>query len=204
MTRLQYLEMIEALPVLDLTQVYNPGAAFSFLAGESGWQRWLLRGACATMPAVVILGRRHEDALERTRSGCSRARWSALTLGGAASSVMLIPTASRLGHVVDFAHVPTGVRFVPGIQRGGRRHQYVGAVSCCSSTRSSKRGAQAARVRAVKADNNSRRPDEVPARGQSPRLRAGVDRAIDIVVERALELFRAAHLRALMKSYTTR
>ena len=28
----------------DLTHVYNPGAAFSFLAGASGWQKYLFAG----------------------------------------------------------------------------------------------------------------------------------------------------------------
>ena len=34
-------EFTTLLPVLDITRMHNVGAAFSFLAGASGWQRWL-------------------------------------------------------------------------------------------------------------------------------------------------------------------
>ncbi|HEX4325637.1 MAG TPA: signal peptidase II, partial [Burkholderiales bacterium] len=38
----------ESLPVIsgffNLVLVYNSGAAFSFLSGESGWQRWFFIG----------------------------------------------------------------------------------------------------------------------------------------------------------------
>jgi signal peptidase II len=34
-------QSIIVLPVLDITRAHNTGAAFSFLAGETGWQRWL-------------------------------------------------------------------------------------------------------------------------------------------------------------------
>jgi signal peptidase II len=40
-THLQYGERWHLLPVFDLTLLYNPGAAFSFLAEGQGWQRWL-------------------------------------------------------------------------------------------------------------------------------------------------------------------
>src|SRR5690606_38060203 len=38
-----YLELydrIEVLPVFGITRLHNTGAAFSFLAGAGGWQRW--------------------------------------------------------------------------------------------------------------------------------------------------------------------
>ncbi|HTC37956.1 MAG TPA: signal peptidase II, partial [Steroidobacteraceae bacterium] len=37
-------EHISVLPVLDITRMHNVGAAFSFLASASGWQRWLFVG----------------------------------------------------------------------------------------------------------------------------------------------------------------
>ena len=37
-------EHITVLPVLDIVHARNPGAAFSFLAGADGWQRWLFTG----------------------------------------------------------------------------------------------------------------------------------------------------------------
>ena len=33
-------QRLHVLPVLDITLWYNDGAAFSFLAQASGWQRW--------------------------------------------------------------------------------------------------------------------------------------------------------------------
>ncbi len=43
----QFGERLNILPVFDLILVYNTGAAFSFLAQESGWQRWFFAGAGA-------------------------------------------------------------------------------------------------------------------------------------------------------------
>ena len=34
-------EFTTVLPILDITRMHNVGAAFSFLASASGWQRWL-------------------------------------------------------------------------------------------------------------------------------------------------------------------
>ena len=48
----------ERLPVIDgffdLTLLYNPGAAFSFLAGHSGWQRWFFAGIAVVASVVLI------------------------------------------------------------------------------------------------------------------------------------------------------
>jgi signal peptidase II len=44
---------VELLPFLSLVLTYNPGAAFSFLAGAGGWQRWFFV-AVAVLAAVVI------------------------------------------------------------------------------------------------------------------------------------------------------
>jgi signal peptidase II len=77
----------------NLVRVHNTGAAFSFLAGGSGWQRWFFVGigAAATVFIVWML-RRH---------GNQRLFAAALTLilGGAVGNVV-----DRLlhGYVVDF------------------------------------------------------------------------------------------------------
>ena len=43
----------------NLTLAHNYGAAFSFLAGMGGWQRWLLSGVAIAVAAVVQIGRAH-------------------------------------------------------------------------------------------------------------------------------------------------
>lgn len=45
---------------LNWTLVYNPGAAFSFLAQAGGWQRWLLTGFGIGAAAIMVwLMRKH-------------------------------------------------------------------------------------------------------------------------------------------------
>lgn len=78
---------------LDLTLVYNPGAAFSFLASAAGWQRWLFVGIGVAASAFIVwLLARH---------GAQRlfALALSLILGGAIGNVI-----DRLlhGQVVDF------------------------------------------------------------------------------------------------------
>ncbi|UCE31928.1 MAG: lipoprotein signal peptidase [Burkholderiales bacterium] len=90
----EYGERLPVLPGLfDLTLVYNRGAAFSFLAGADGWQRWFFTALGLVASVVIVwLLRRH---------GSQRVFASALTLilGGALGNVI-----DRLlhGHVVDF------------------------------------------------------------------------------------------------------
>src|SRR5450631_1286848 len=45
-------EFVRILPVLDITCMHNVGAAFSFLASASGWQRWMFIG----LAVVVSIG----------------------------------------------------------------------------------------------------------------------------------------------------
>jgi len=88
-----YGERLNVLPVFDLTLMYNRGAAFSFLASEQGWQRWLFTAFGVVASAVIVwLLRRH---------AAQRRFCLALTLimGGALGNVI-----DRLayGHVIDF------------------------------------------------------------------------------------------------------
>ena len=80
-------------PFLNLVLWHNPGAAFSFLAGAGGWQRWFFIGVAIVVSAVLL-------AMLR-RSGGNRllAAALALVLGGAAGNLWDRVT---LGHVVDF------------------------------------------------------------------------------------------------------
>ena len=77
----------------NLVRAHNPGAAFSFLAGAGGWQRWFFVGIGVVASAFIVwMLRRHGD---------QRLFCFALTmiLGGAVGNVV-----DRLihGYVVDF------------------------------------------------------------------------------------------------------
>lgn len=77
----------------NLTLVYNKGAAFSFLASESGWQRYLFTGL-GLIAAVVI------TVLIKRHAGQRLFCWAlALILGGAIGNVI---DRMLYGHVIDF------------------------------------------------------------------------------------------------------
>jgi signal peptidase II len=77
----------------NLVLAYNNGAAFSFLATQAGWQRYLFGGiAVAAVVIIVYLLRRHAGQ----RMFC----WAlALIMGGAIGNVI---DRILYGHVIDF------------------------------------------------------------------------------------------------------
>ena len=80
----------------NIVRVHNTGAAFCFLAGAAGWQRWFFVGL-GTVAAVFIVW------MLRSHGGQRLFGWAlALILGGALGNVI-----DRLlhGHVVDFIQV---------------------------------------------------------------------------------------------------
>src|SRR6202795_4658738 len=90
-------EFITVLPILDITRMHNVGAAFSFLASASGWQRWVFIGLALVVSVGIIvwLLRLKEKAHGLLACGL------ALVLGGALGNVL---DRIRLGHVIDFIH----------------------------------------------------------------------------------------------------
>jgi signal peptidase II len=55
LARFRLGERLEVVPGLfDLTLVYNPGAAFSFLADHDGWQRWFFIGIGIAASAFIL------------------------------------------------------------------------------------------------------------------------------------------------------
>ncbi len=90
-------EFIRVLPILDITRMHNVGAAFSFLASASGWQRWLFIGLASGVSAGIVVW------LYRLPRGAplTLAAGLALVLGGAVGNVI---DRIRLGHVIDFIH----------------------------------------------------------------------------------------------------
>lgn len=86
----------ESLPVtsfFNLVLAYNKGAAFSFLAAEGGWQRYLFTGiAVAAAVFIIYLLKRHAGQ----RLFC----WAlAMILGGAIGNLI---DRVLYGHVIDF------------------------------------------------------------------------------------------------------
>lgn len=86
----------DVLPVtgfFDLVRAHNTGAAFSFLAGASGWQRWFFVGLGAVASVFIVwMLRRHPGQ----KLFCFSI---AMILGGALGNVI-----DRLlhGYVIDF------------------------------------------------------------------------------------------------------
>lgn len=86
-------QRIHLFPMFDLTLLFNKGAAFSFLSGAAGWQRWFFTaiGIGAALFIITLLARHGSQRLF--------AFALALLLGGALGNVI-----DRLvhGRVVDF------------------------------------------------------------------------------------------------------
>ena len=94
---LQPYEVIPVLPSLNLTLVFNEGAAFSFLADAGGWQRWFFVALAVVISAVLLVWLwrlKPEDRL--TAAGLS------LVAGGAVGNLI---DRIAYGHVVDFVDV---------------------------------------------------------------------------------------------------
>lgn len=91
---MQYMQRLAVIPgFFDLILVYNTGAAFSFLADEGGWQKFLFMGL-ALIICVYLLKEIICDGF-----GTVGKFGAAMIIGGAVGNVI-----DRLihGHVVDF------------------------------------------------------------------------------------------------------
>lgn len=92
---LDYAVPVPVMPSFNLTLLHNTGAAFSFLASESGWQRWFF----------VALATGVSIALVRWLQTLQGDRWLAISialiLGGALGNLY---DRITLGYVVDFLH----------------------------------------------------------------------------------------------------
>jgi signal peptidase II len=83
-------------PFFNLVRAHNPGAAFSFLAGADGWQRWVFTGlGIAASAFIVWMILKHPGQTMFCLA-------VTLILGGAVGNVV-----DRLlhGHVIDFIQV---------------------------------------------------------------------------------------------------
>jgi signal peptidase II len=95
----------EITPFLDITLVYNRGAAFSFLSEAGGWQRWFF-ALIATIASVILAG----WIAKLPRPAVAMPLALALILGGAIGNLY---DRIVLGHVVDFISAHWGVHYWP-------------------------------------------------------------------------------------------
>lgn len=93
-TYLTYGKDVPVFPGFSWTLAYNPGAAFSFLADASGWQRWFFTIAASAISVWLVWWLSRLD-----RSQWKTAMPLALILGGAIGNLI---DRVRLGHVIDF------------------------------------------------------------------------------------------------------
>jgi signal peptidase II len=91
-------------PWFNLVRAHNNGAAFSFLAGASGWQRWFFVGLGTLASAFIVWMLKKHPAQKLFCFAVS------MIMGGAIGNVV-----DRLlhGHVVDFIQVHYGGWYFP-------------------------------------------------------------------------------------------
>lgn len=90
---------------MNWTLAYNDGAAFSFLQGAGGWQRWIFSALAIVVSAVLV------NWLRKTPRGDWRnALPLALVIGGALGNLI---DRVRFGHVIDFVDVYWGDAHFP-------------------------------------------------------------------------------------------
>lgn len=87
-------ESVNVLPIFNLTYARNTGAAFSFLADHSGWQKYFFIVLALVISAVLVYLLRKNSAQQKLQNSAY-----ALIIGGALANM-----ADRAynGFVVDF------------------------------------------------------------------------------------------------------
>lgn len=97
----EWVDLYGRVPInsfINITHQQNTGAAFSFLAGAGGWQRWFFVVLATVVSAVigVWLWRLRSEGPLVLMAGLS------LVLGGAIGNLI---DRARLGYVTDFIQV---------------------------------------------------------------------------------------------------
>jgi signal peptidase II len=98
----QYGDSTYVTSFFNIVRAHNTGAAFSFLAGASGWQRWFFIGLGIAAAIFIIW-------MLRSHGGQKMFAWAlSLILGGAVGNVV-----DRMlhGYVVDFIQVHWGATY---------------------------------------------------------------------------------------------
>ena len=111
----EWVQLYGKVPInsfVNLTHQQNTGAAFSFLAGAGGWQRWFFVVLATVVSAVIAvwLWRIRKEGPLVLMSGLS------LVLGGAVGNLV---DRARLGYVTDFIQVWFGNWAFPSFNVAG-------------------------------------------------------------------------------------
>lgn len=93
LTRIGYGETIYVAPFWNWVLTFNPGAAFSFLADQPGWQRWFFTVLALGISAWIAVMLRQQPQHKLASLSL------ALIMGGALGNVI---DRVRFGAVVDF------------------------------------------------------------------------------------------------------
>lgn len=96
-TSLEMHQPVAVMPMFNWTLMHNPGAAFSFLADQDGWQRWFFAVIAVVVSIVIVLWIKRLQQHEKWQAIAL-----ALILGGAIGNVI---DRIWLGYVVDFIQV---------------------------------------------------------------------------------------------------
>jgi len=97
-------ESISVTSFFNLVLAHNTGAAFSFLAGAGGWQRWFFTVVTIVISVGIVV------MLSRQRNAPWVSLALALVLGGALGNLY---DRLTLGHVVDFVQLHAGGYYWP-------------------------------------------------------------------------------------------
>ncbi|MGL1958842.1 MAG: signal peptidase II [Colwellia sp.] len=87
-------ETLSVLPFFNITYMQNPGAAFSFLADQGGWQRWFFT-AIASIASIIFIVWLAKTPKSQTLLSLA----FALMLSGAVGNLI---DRALFGYVIDF------------------------------------------------------------------------------------------------------
>ena len=94
---LTMFQPVAVMPMFNWTLMHNTGAAFSFLADQSGWQRWFFAAVAVIVSIVLFVWIKRLEQHEKWQAIAL-----ALILGGAVGNVI---DRLWLGYVIDFIQV---------------------------------------------------------------------------------------------------
>jgi len=91
---MELYQSINVLPFFDITYAQNPGAAFSFLADQGGWQRWFFTAIAAIASIVFLVWLKRTPANQPILAAAL-----ACMLSGAMGNLI---DRALFGYVIDF------------------------------------------------------------------------------------------------------